>query len=93
MIQNISQSLDFYLTHGIHNILHVPYSHTQRRRSIFRKFHKETNTLKLNCRSFLHSSTNKSPPTVIVLTGWADSHVKYSTLLHRLYKEGYNVHT
>ena len=128
IIDELSESIEWYRRVGIPHTVLVPKKRKRRRRwtkkrvRVFKYANKQlkdaavldsstvsddNNYLLLNCRAFLqpqrknqnqrqdqlHRSRFPSAPTVVVLTGWGESHIKYNVLLKSLYEEGYNVYT
>jgi len=105
IIEDLMVSIEWYRDYGVACSVEVPLKRNQGsfiNRVLLRKNpdnnHKsfsQTPTISLNCRVFKHKSEDSVSPrrTVVVLTGWGESHVKYSALMYRLYSNGFNVLT
>ena len=108
IIDEISESIDWYRQVGVPHTVSVPKKR-KRKNNIFRRVLRKTKepytynygdndcdkNILLNCRTFLQSNEQnwKNCPNVVLLTGWGESHVKYSGIIRKLYNEGFNVYT
>ena len=105
IIEELTDSVDWYRTVGVPHSILVPKKWKRRWRIKKRKKAKsraedmllhldKDDVLNLNCRSFIQDRDDyKSCPSVVILTGWGESHVKYSVLLRKLYEQGFNCYT
>mmetsp|Transcript_5479 Transcript_5479/g.8066 ORF Transcript_5479/g.8066 Transcript_5479/m.8066 type:complete len:485 (-) Transcript_5479:316-1770(-) len=93
MIDDITDAISWYRDHGVAQTISVRASQRRRRRR------KKNNIIRLNCRYFLQNDEQQGgnaaadAPSVVVLTGWGESHVKYCNFMRRLFNAGFNVFT